>query len=246
MSNLSDWADWQVGGGNSESKTVGYVFDALEDSVGVDVGVSSLGDTVGGFDFVFGAVSVVVAVGVLAEFVLSVELAFYGAWDYGGSDGRDGGVSQRGGGYVRVVKGGGGVSEGSSRVDGRYGVGDGTFLTSQSGEGFSVSGKVLSFSSNNFWGFKWSNGTTWMSNYGSVVNYSWGSYYGWSGNDMGSLLRNVGGCYTEAVNRIGNISGVLYDAVSIDVAVTSSGDSIEGSGFLFSGWTTGVAVAVLA
>jgi hypothetical protein len=69
-------SQWQVGGGHSEAVDgVGDVVDGLDDSVGVQVAVSSAGDTVPGLHLVFGGGAAGVTVAVLSEFVLSVVLA---------------------------------------------------------------------------------------------------------------------------------------------------------------------------
>jgi len=71
---LSDGGNWQVGGGHPESQGVRNIVGGLDDAVGIDVGVGSGDDPVGSPQFALGRVLVAVAVVVLADLILSVEL----------------------------------------------------------------------------------------------------------------------------------------------------------------------------
>jgi hypothetical protein len=56
----------------------------------------------------------------------------------------------------------------------------------------------------------------------------------------------VGRSDAESVDGIGDIGGVLYDAVSVNVRVATAGDSVEGLDLVLGGWATGITVAVLS
>jgi len=77
------WGSREVSCGDTETvERVGDVRGTLDEAVAVDVGVSSPGHSVSSLDFVLGRGAAGVAVGVLAEFVLSVVLGSdVGGWD---------------------------------------------------------------------------------------------------------------------------------------------------------------------
>jgi hypothetical protein len=73
------WANGQVGGSDAESVDgVRNVLDLLDDSVGINVRVSSAGDAIGGSHFGLGRWTTGVAVRVLSELILGMVLG--GDW----------------------------------------------------------------------------------------------------------------------------------------------------------------------
>jgi hypothetical protein len=72
----------------------------------------------------------------------------------------------------------------------------------------------------------WSNGTN---------GYLW-SWSNWE----------VGGSNSKSVNWIRNIVSALDDSVSINVVVSSTNNTISGSGLNLGAWASGISVAVLA
>lgn len=145
---LTQGCDGQVGGCYPEASTVSNVLDALDESVRVNVGISSVGCAVEGAGFVLGAETIGVTVRVLSELILSVVLGFRGqrhGWECVRS-----GVSQRsGGGNIRGVSCYGGISEGpggdNSRYDSRR-VDKSTLLAAKTSQSLAVGGKVSGFS----------------------------------------------------------------------------------------------------
>lgn len=77
--------DREVGGGDAESQGVGNIVDALNDTICIDVAVGSPDDSIGSLVLSLDAVLIGVAVLVLAELVLGVELV--GGWGHGLGDG---------------------------------------------------------------------------------------------------------------------------------------------------------------
>jgi hypothetical protein len=71
---LSNRGNWQVGGSYPESEGIGDVVGGLDDAIGIDIRVRSLDDAVSSPDLILGRVLVAVAVVVLADLILSMEL----------------------------------------------------------------------------------------------------------------------------------------------------------------------------
>jgi len=84
------WSNWKVGGSDSESvDIISNIVYLLDESVGIDVAVSSTGNSIGGLDLRLGAWATSVSVRVLSELILSVVLASGDGWgtdDWGSSN----------------------------------------------------------------------------------------------------------------------------------------------------------------
>merc|ERR1719239_803209 len=66
--------NWEVCGSNTETKGVSNVVHSLDNSIGIDVAVSSSGNTVSRLDLLLDRVGVTVAIAVLAKVILAVVL----------------------------------------------------------------------------------------------------------------------------------------------------------------------------
>jgi hypothetical protein len=106
-------------------------------------------------------------------------------------------------------------------------------LESSSGSSFSLSLEVSSPGGSNLRG---------------LLNLEWHlSDMHWSnGKRSGGANWKVGGSNSESVNWISNIVHLLDETISIDVRISSTGDSISSLHFRFGTWTTSISVRVLA
>jgi len=237
-------AQRQVGGGHPESVDgVGNVVDGLHDAVGVDVAVSATSDAVPGLGLVLGGGSGVVAVAVLSQLVLSVVLAAGdGHGPLVGGKGRR--VIVEGGGHGRGVVDGGGHGDGVGHLGGGVGgqmgdLGGGHFRGVDDGHGGGQGGGGHDVDGNGHLG-------------GGVrgqVGGAGGNYFGGvvDGRRGGAGAQGqVGGGNAEAVDGVRDVVDGLHDAVGVDVAVSSTGDTIPGLHLVFGGGAAGVAVAILA
>lgn len=141
------------------------------------------------------------------------------------------------------------------------GVGEGTLgdpvSVSAAGGGFGVGGVMGSLGVSYFGGVEWHSVVSddgdvlWVG--GGVGN--WGGvrsdgYWVRSGNHgvgvVDGSLGQVGSGDAESVDGISDVAGRLHKSMSVDVGVSSAGDAVSGTGFLFGRWTTGVSVRVLS
>jgi len=70
-----DWGDGETGILNTESESISDVADSLEDSIGVNIRVSTIDSTIGVADLLLDRVEVGVAIVQVSELILGVELA---------------------------------------------------------------------------------------------------------------------------------------------------------------------------
>lgn len=75
------WANWEVGGSNTESVDwVSNIVHALDQTVSINVTVSSTDNTIGGLALGLGGWTSSISIGVLAKFILSVVLGSMSTW----------------------------------------------------------------------------------------------------------------------------------------------------------------------
>merc|ERR1719234_2784626 len=229
--------NWEVGRTNTETKGIGNVVDALDNTIRIDIAVSPTDDTVSSLDLLLHRASIVVPKAVLTSIVLGVVLASLDSsrcnLDRGSSIGHwcgclDNRSSVDNRGWSRVGDGNDGPAWRCLHNGGRglvgvvLGVGQVGVLDLRGNDIPSVVGRHCS-----------------RHNRGSSNSHRR------SRSSIYMVHRQVGGCHTEA-HRVRDVVHSLDNAIGIDVAVASPGDTVCGLHLLLGLCGVGKAIVVLS
>lgn len=80
LGKVGNWSNWELGGLDTESKAISNVVGGLGEAVGINVAVGSSDTSIGVSSLLLGRVDVVVAISVVGELILLLELGRSDGW----------------------------------------------------------------------------------------------------------------------------------------------------------------------